>query len=92
MSSDSTEIVTFFVISDSAGETATKLAQATMAQYPTVEFNLFRRTFVTDEKTLRQALQDALEEKALVLHTLINQELIEITRSFVKNINYLVLM
>ncbi|HFM9265052.1 TPA: kinase/pyrophosphorylase, partial [Enterococcus faecium] len=82
MSSDSTEIVTFFVISDSAGETATKLAQATMAQYPTVEFNLFRRTFVTDEKTLRQALQDALEEKALVLHTLINQELIEITRSF----------
>jgi len=30
MSSDSTEIVTFFVISDSAGETATKLAQATM--------------------------------------------------------------
>ncbi|MEW4357332.1 kinase/pyrophosphorylase, partial [Enterococcus faecium] len=57
MSSDSTEIVTFFVISDSAGETATKLAQATMAQYPTVEFNLFRRTFVTDEKTLMQALQ-----------------------------------
>lgn len=91
MSSDSTEIVTF-VISDSAGETATKLAQATMAQYPTVEFNLFRRTFVTDEKTLMQALQDALKEKALVLHTLINQELIEMTRSFVKNINYLVLM
>ena len=57
-----------FVISDSAGETATKLAQATMAQYPSVEFNLFRRTFVTDEKTLMQALQDALEEKALVLH------------------------
>lgn len=27
MSSDSTEIVTFFVISDSAGETATKLAK-----------------------------------------------------------------
>ena len=63
-----------------------------MAQYPTVEFNLFRRTFVTDEKTLMQALQDALKEKALVLHTLINQELIEMTRSFVKNINYLVLM
>ncbi|WP_270216258.1 kinase/pyrophosphorylase, partial [Enterococcus lactis] len=82
MSSDSTEIVTFFVISDSAGETATKLAQATMAQYPSVEFNLFRRTFVTDEKTLMQALQDALKEKALVLHTLINQELIEMTRSF----------
>ena len=62
-----------------------------MAQYPTVEFNLFRRTFVTDEKTLMQALQDALKKKPLS-YTLINQELIEMTRSFVKNINYLVLM
>lgn len=35
-----------------------------MAQYPTVEFNLFRRTFVTDEKTLMQALQDALKRKS----------------------------
>ncbi len=34
MTFETTEIVTFFVISDSAGETATKLAQATMAQYP----------------------------------------------------------
>lgn len=56
MASDSTELVTFFVISDSAGETATKLAQATMAQYPSVEFNLFRRTFVTDKETLLNAL------------------------------------
>ena len=87
MAFDSTEIVTFFVISDSAGETATKLAQATMAQYPTVEFNLFRRTFVTDQDTLEQALQDALAEKALVLHTLINQELIDYTRSFCEENN-----
>lgn len=82
MTFETTEIVTFFVISDSAGETATKLAQATMAQYPSVEFNLFRRTFVTDKEALQQALEDALEEKALVLHTLINQELIEMTRDF----------
>ena len=53
MTFETTEIVTFFVISDSAGETATKLAQATMAQYPSVEFNLFRRTFVTDKEALQ---------------------------------------
>ena len=34
--------VTMFVLSDSAGETASKLAQATMAQYPSVEFNLYQ--------------------------------------------------
>lgn len=82
MVSDSTELVTFFVISDSAGETATKLAQATMAQYPSVEFNLFRRTFVTDKETLLNALNDALTEQAIVLHTLINQELIDTARTF----------
>ena len=91
MTFETTEIVTFFVISDSAGETATKLAQATMAQYPSVEFNLFRRTFVTDKEALQQALEDALEEKALVLHTLINQELIEMTRDFCQKMTYLVL-
>ena len=48
-----------FVISDSAGETASKLAAASMAQYPTVDFTLIRRTFVKDEDKLVQALEDA---------------------------------
>lgn len=82
MTAESNEVVTFFVISDSAGETATKLAQATMAQYPSIEFSLFRRTFVTDPETLQRALNDALSEQALVLHTLINQELVNLTNDF----------
>ncbi|MDA9461593.1 MULTISPECIES: pyruvate, water dikinase regulatory protein [Enterococcus] len=82
MTAESNEVVTFFVISDSAGETATKLAQATMAQYPSIEFSLFRRTFVTDPETLQRALNDALSEQALVLHTLINQELVDLTNDF----------
>ncbi|MDB7086130.1 kinase/pyrophosphorylase [Enterococcus mundtii] len=82
MTAESNEVVTFFVISDSAGETATKLAQATMAQYPSIEFSLFRRTFVTDPETLQRALNDALSEQALVLHTLINQELVDLTNEF----------
>ena len=84
MTSDSTEIVTFFVISDSAGETATKLAQATMAQYPTVEFNLFRRTFVTDEKTLRQALQDALEQAGVDTRVQTAIEMQEIAEPYIR--------
>ncbi|AZP93234.1 pyruvate, water dikinase regulatory protein [Enterococcus mundtii] len=87
MTAESNEVVTFFVISDSAGETATKLAQATMAQYPSIEFSLFRRTFVTDPETLQRALNDALSEQALVLHTLINQELVDLTNEFCQKNN-----
>ena len=38
--SEEKKCVTIFVISDSAGETASKLAAASMAQYPTVDFTL----------------------------------------------------
>ncbi|MGM0124978.1 hypothetical protein IGI37_002372 [Enterococcus sp. AZ194] len=82
MTDETMEIVTFYVISDSAGETATKLAQASMAQYPSVEFNLFRRTFVNDKELLLKALEDAKEENAMVLHTIINEELVTITNDF----------
>ncbi|MCF1684379.1 kinase/pyrophosphorylase [Tetragenococcus halophilus] len=74
--------MTIFVISDSAGETASKLAQATMAQYPTVEFVLFRRTFITTDESLLKALKDAKKHHAIILHTLINKHLVEITHQF----------
>ncbi|MGX7198093.1 pyruvate, water dikinase regulatory protein [Enterococcus olivae] len=74
--------VTFFVISDSAGETATKLAQATMAQYPSVDFELFRRTFITTRSALLQTLADAKKHNAIILHTLISDNLVELTDEF----------
>lgn len=75
-------VVTFFIISDSAGETATKLAQATMAQYPSVEFELFRRTFITTKSALLKTLSDAKKHDAIILHTLINPELVDLTDHF----------
>jgi len=78
----SQNLITFFVISDSAGETASKLAQATMAQYPSVEFELFRRTFITTKSTLLKALADAKKQNAIILHTLINSDLVELTHEF----------
>ena len=79
---NSQNLITFFVISDSAGETASKLAQATMAQYPSVEFELFRRTFITTKSTLLKALADAKKQNAIILHTLISSELVELTHQF----------
>lgn len=76
------KIVTIFIISDSAGETASKLAAASMAQYPTVEFNLIRRTFVKEEDKLMEALESAREKEAMVLHTIINEELVHIATAY----------
>lgn len=75
-------LINFFVVSDSAGETATKLAQATMAQYPSVDFSLHRRTFIRSKEALLKTLKDAKEKNGVILHTLIKTELIELTNDF----------
>lgn len=79
--------VTIFVISDSAGETASKLAAASMAQYPTVDFSLFRRTFAKEEDKLKRALEDAKRENAMVLHTIVNDRLVKIANDFFEEHN-----
>lgn len=79
------ELVTIFIISDSAGETASKLAQASMAQYPTVEFCLFRRTFVHTEELLMKALNDAKAENGMIIYTLIDPTLSKIAKDFCDN-------
>ena len=53
-----------------------------MAQYPSVEFNLFRRTFIHTKEHLIQALTDAKKHDAIILHTLINDELVSLTNHF----------
>lgn len=79
---DETNILTIYVISDSAGETATKLAQATMAQFPTVEFNLYRKTFVNDKENLIKGLRDAKKHDAMILYTMIDEELLQLIQAF----------
>lgn len=79
------ELVTIFIISDSAGETASKLAQASMAQYPTVEFCLFRRTFIHTEDLLMKALEDAKAENGMIIYTLIDPKLSKIAKEFCEN-------
>ncbi|MGM0216994.1 pyruvate, water dikinase regulatory protein [Enterococcus sp. AZ126] len=79
--------VTIFVISDSAGETASKLAAASMAQYPTIDFSLFRRTFAKEEGKLRKALEDAKRENAMVLHTIVSDRLVKIANDFFEEHN-----
>ncbi len=80
--SENNKNITIFVISDSAGETASKLAQATMAQYPTVDFELIRRTFIQNQEALNLALNDAKSLNAMVIYTIINPDLVQLTQDF----------
>lgn len=82
MENNENKTVTIFVISDSAGETASKLAAAIMAQFPSVDFSLYRKTFVKEESRLKEALEDAKRENAMVLHTIISKELVKTALAF----------
>ncbi|MGC6767819.1 pyruvate, water dikinase regulatory protein [Enterococcus sp. LJL128] len=82
MENNDKKTVTIFVISDSAGETASKLAAAIMAQFPTVDFSLYRKTFVKEEEKLKAALEDAKNENAMILHTIISKDLVKIAHEF----------
>lgn len=76
------ELVNIFLISDSAGETALKTAQACMAQFPGANFCLYRRTFVNDNQTLLEALKEAKDVGALVMHTLADRKRLELCQIF----------
>ncbi|MRI81243.1 pyruvate, water dikinase regulatory protein [Fundicoccus ignavus] len=72
-----------FVISDSVGETANRLIQAALAQYPNLapaEIKNF--PFIDNESDLKGILQDALTENAIVASTLVNPQLNRIIEEF----------
>ncbi len=81
-----TQKIYMYILSDSAGETASKIAQASIAQYDQVqvEIQLFKRTFIYEKHELLEALEEAKKLKAIVLQTLISEELVELSNSFCK--------
>lgn len=74
----------FYIISDSAGDTASKLASASVAQYDRadVEIHMVKRTFVQSSEDLLECLQEAKSVNAIVLQTLIAKELVDISHAF----------
>ena len=58
-----------------------------MAQYPTVDFELIRRTFIQNQETLNLALNDAKSLNAMVIYTIINPDLVQLTQDFCEENN-----
>lgn len=73
---------TVFVLSDSVGGTASNIYYAARAQFPEVAFDLKNFPFIRQEDQLKTILESAKEIDAIVLHTLVNPELVDITEDF----------
>ncbi|MDR1568342.1 MAG: kinase/pyrophosphorylase [Streptococcaceae bacterium] len=79
-----TSEINVFVISDSVGDTGMKLFQAVEPQFPRTRFFTKRFTFVKNPERLKRILKSALEKRAVIIHTLIQDELSDIVRDFAK--------
>ncbi|MGY3778260.1 pyruvate, water dikinase regulatory protein [Isobaculum melis] len=78
----SLESFILYVISDSAGETANKLIHAAMAQYPNVQMEIEHFPFIRTEGLLLDILRKAKQENAMVVHTLVIDDLSLIVNQF----------
>lgn len=72
---DKQKEISIYVISDSVGGTANSLSQAAMAQFPDVPADVSAYPFIRGEDTLLSILQKASDDNAIVIHTLIADEL-----------------
>ena len=77
--------VRLFVVSDSIGETAQRVINAVLAQFPDLNnYEIKKFPFVDSKEVLTDILSDALHEKAVVVTTLVNDELNKFCADFSK--------
>lgn len=76
---------TIFVLSDSVGGTASNIFYAARAQFPEVPFELKNFPFLRQEDQITTILDKAKEADAIVLHTFVNPDLVEIIEDFCTN-------
>lgn len=76
--------VNFFVISDSVGETARKVLNAVLSQFPDVETVIHQFPFVRKETELKNILIQAKEKEAVIIHTLVTNNLSSFTEAYCK--------
>lgn len=64
-----------FIISDGTGETAATIIRAALVQYPDKDTHIHRHKNVRSESQVEAIIEDAFEQKALVLHTVVSPSL-----------------
>lgn len=76
----------FYLISDSVGETALKATNAALAQYPQLTgITMKRFPFINSLDELKTILEEANKVKAVIITTLVNEQLDDYASSFAKD-------
>ncbi|NIK13360.1 pyruvate, water dikinase regulatory protein [Alkalibacillus almallahensis] len=65
---------TFYIVSDSVGETAELMVKAAVSQFTNSEMRIQRIPYVEDLETLDEAVQTAKESEGLIAYTLVKTE------------------
>lgn len=71
-----------YVISDSVGGTASNIARAALAQFPKVAYDLKSFSFIREKDQLEIILDRARINQAIILHTFVKKEMVEILHSY----------
>ncbi len=79
------EQLEIFLISDSVGDTAQKVINSVLAQFPDLKkVDIKKFPFIDTKEELQQILTDALKEKAIVVTTLVDEKLNTLIADFSK--------
>lgn len=77
------ENLIIYVISDSVGETAQQVTKAAISQFNMNEdYEIRRFPYVIDSKFLLEILNSGKNENAIIVYTLVDENLLNITKSF----------
>ncbi len=67
-----------YLVSDATGETAEKIVNAVLLQFPEKVVRLRRISHVRDKNSIFNCLDDALKDQALIVYTMVNRELAQL--------------
>lgn len=87
--------IDIYIVSDSLGETAKTVAKACIYQFPNHEnWNIRRHPYINNRNLLMDVLEKAKEVNALVMYSMVNQELVDYAKSYCEdnNISYIDLL
>lgn len=71
-----------YILSDSIGETAHKVAKSALAQFPTAKTVLHKFSFISNPERLKSILEDAHKVDGLVFMTVVDSELAKQAEAF----------
>lgn len=66
--------ITIFVLSDSIGETGTKIARASVAQFPNCNYEIKRYPYISDESHIESAIEEAKNIPAIIIYSTVSEE------------------